>query len=551
MSKEDPRRRPNIIILNPDEMRSDSLGHLGNPAAHTPRMDALAREEGVSFSNAFCQNPVCVPSRCSFLTGLYPHTRGHRTMRHLLHQEEKSLFSELKDAGYYVWINGRGDLYAGQVEGLDKKHADEVYFYDKNEKITPVNPLTMKQVEAQKKEKRNPYMCFEGVVEMDGGPDVPHTLGAIDAILNRTEPNKPLCLFLGWMNPHPEYRIEKKYRDLIDADKIPDRIDYQSCVDKSLMLQKIHELSKTEDVTEEEWRELRAVYLAQCAKVDEMVGMVCDALKEAGEYDNSAIFILSDHGDFTGDYSVAEKAQNSFENCLVKVPLLIKPPKWEKADPGVSESLTELVDFYATVLDYAGVEPSETHFGYTLRPVIEDRSMPNRQYVFCEGGRNPGETHCDEWHSKGGRGPAVGSSLYPKVTAQKDDNCHEKGTMIFDGRIKYIHRPSGRDELYDLFEDPGECRNIIASADQELLYRLKSKMLDWYQQTCDIVPKKLDERNSFEQTWTFVRGICPPGKEEKVREYLKTGVEWPDALRYCVELWMQIGKEGNYDETLL
>ena len=78
-----------------------------------------------------------------------------------------------------------------------------------------------------------------------------------------------------------------------------------------------------------------------------MVGMVCDALKEAGEYDNSAIFILSDHGDFTGDYSVAEKAQNSFENCLVKVPLLIKPPKWEKADPGVSESLTELVDFYA------------------------------------------------------------------------------------------------------------------------------------------------------------------------------------------------------------
>ena len=62
--------KPHIIIFNPDEMRADSLGHLGNPAAHTPFLDRFAREEAVSFSRAFCQNPVCVPSRCSFFTGL-------------------------------------------------------------------------------------------------------------------------------------------------------------------------------------------------------------------------------------------------------------------------------------------------------------------------------------------------------------------------------------------------------------------------------------------------------------------------------------------------
>ncbi len=64
--------RPHIIIFNPDELRADALHHLGNPAAITPNLDRLAAEEGVSFSRAYCQNPVCVPSRCSFFTGLYP-----------------------------------------------------------------------------------------------------------------------------------------------------------------------------------------------------------------------------------------------------------------------------------------------------------------------------------------------------------------------------------------------------------------------------------------------------------------------------------------------
>ena len=88
-----------IVIFNPDEMRVDSMSHMGNRAARTPNLDKFAREEAVSFSNAFCQNPVCVPSRCSFMTGLYPHTNGHRTMSYLLHRGEDSLLKELKDSG--------------------------------------------------------------------------------------------------------------------------------------------------------------------------------------------------------------------------------------------------------------------------------------------------------------------------------------------------------------------------------------------------------------------------------------------------------------------
>ena len=74
------QKQPNIVYFVADQLRSDAIAHHGNAASITPNIDKIL-EEGVSFENAFCQNPVCVPSRASFLTGLYPHTTGHRTYK--------------------------------------------------------------------------------------------------------------------------------------------------------------------------------------------------------------------------------------------------------------------------------------------------------------------------------------------------------------------------------------------------------------------------------------------------------------------------------------
>jgi arylsulfatase A-like enzyme len=90
--------KPHIIYFVADQLRSDALHHLGNPASQTPNMDSLA-EEGVSFQHAYCQNPVCVPSRTSFLTGLYPHTTGHRTMHFLQNEDEPNILKEMKNNG--------------------------------------------------------------------------------------------------------------------------------------------------------------------------------------------------------------------------------------------------------------------------------------------------------------------------------------------------------------------------------------------------------------------------------------------------------------------
>lgn len=508
--------KTNIIIINPDEMRWDAMGHAGNAAARTPFLDSFATTEAVSFSNAYCQNPVCVPSRCSFLTGLYPHVLGHRTMNYLLREGETSLFQELKDAGYYVWMNARNDLVAGQHPGLAASHASEIYY---GEKIKiDMAALAKSRVVGRNHGNTFPYSHFQGLSDGRSDNDMRDALAAIERITHPVD-DRPLCLFLGWTNPHPPYQVEEPYFSAIHRDTPWPRISYRETSGKSRMIRNLRIASGLENYPEEDWTELRAVYLAQCNKVDTMFKMVCDALKQAGIYDNSAIFFLSDHGDFCGDYELAEKAQNSFENCLVKVPLLIKPPKGDSLDAGITGSLAELVDFYATALDYADITSNHDHFGKSLRPILGNRGATIRSFVCAEGGRMPYEAQCIEANVPGA---FSGGAYAARQETEKDDLSHEKGTMIFDGHYKYIHRPSGENEFYDLGEDPGERKNLFDEMRHSpILLGLKDALLDWYQQTCDIVPKDYDNRFTAERVWASVQNFCPEALEPKVKTYIQ------------------------------
>lgn len=514
--------KPNIIIFNPDEMRWDTMSHMGNPAARTPFLDAFARTEAVSFSNAYCQNPVCVPSRCSFFTGLYPHVNGHRTMQHMLRQGDSTLLSELKNAGYYVWMNDRNDLLAGQVPGIMNQHADEV-FYASLSKPGP-GPEDA-GIRGQLGDK-NFYSHFSGKLKQDENgrnynSDDATVDAAIDRILHPVS-DKPLCMFLGLMFPHTPYGVEEPYFSAIDRSKLPRRAGIGT--QKPQMEARLRELMAMDAYTEEDWDELRAVYLGMCMKVDHQFQRLCDALKQAGIYDNTAIFFFSDHGDYAGDYSIPEKSQNTFEDCLTRVPLLIKPPKGQGVDAGITDSFAELVDFYATAMDYAGVEPDHDHFGKSLRPIIEDRTVQLRDYVFCEGGRMPYEQQCDEYHAAAGTGAIPRGSMYwPRQNAQLDDEAHAKGTMIRDRAYKYIHRTNGAHELYDLKADPLEEHNIYSAAYAELILGYRSKLLDWYQATCDVVPRSYDSRMPPDILWARFEKMCDPAWAEEIREMIYAG----------------------------
>ena len=530
-------KRPHIIIFNPDEMRSSALAHLGNPAAVTPNLDAFAASEAVSFRNAYCQNPVCVPSRCSFFTGLYPHVHGHRTMSHLLRPGETTLLKELKDAGYYVWMNDRNDLTAGQVPGWTESHADKIYYGGQEKQGPgPENPEPRGEPGG-----KNYYSHYEGKLKLDergvnyNGDD--EVVDAAIACIRDLPEEQPLCMFLGLTYPHAPYRVEEPYFSAIDRAKLPPRIRASDCTGKAKILSEIRKYAGMDDYTDADWDELRAVYQGMCMKIDAQFGRLMAALKEAGIYDDCAIFFFSDHGDFAGDYDLPEKCQNSFEDCLTRVPFLIKPPKGTVVDPGISDSLTELVDFYATAMEFAGVAPSHTHFGRSLRPVLADRGAKVRNYAFCEGGRQPGETHCDEYHLEGGGVASTVTPYWPKQRAQSDDEAHAKGIMIRGARYKYISRTLGDDELYDLREDPGETTNRIQDpALADVLTQMRLEMLKWLQATDDVVPFDHDARFTPEMLWARVRGMVPPEKTDEVKQMIADGINFPMLMHYCREL---------------
>ena len=536
-------RHPHIIIFNPDEMRADALGHLGNPAACTPRLDAFARQDAVSFSHAYCQNPVCVPSRCSFFTGLYPHVRGHRTMNYLLRPGEETLFGTLRRAGYHVWMNDRNDLCAGQYPGWLQSQCDELFCAGQ----VPPAPGPIDPDQRGKPGGRFYYSHYEGRLATDAqGRNYTADDEAVDAAIRRIEQwkpgDKPLCLFLGLFYPHPPYQVEDPYFSAIDRGKLPPRIRWEDCSGKSRMMELYRRYQNLQDLTEAEWDELRATYLGMCSKIDAQFGRLCDALRQAGLYEDSAIFVLSDHGDFTGDYGLAEKAQNCFEDCLTRVPLLVKPPAGIPGDPGISDGLVELVDFYATVLDLAGIQAEQPHFGHSLRPQLADRSAPARRYAFCEGGRLPGEWQADEYHQANGSVARPQDVYWPKKQAQADDTAHAKATMVRSARYKYICRTAGSDELYDLQEDPAERVNRIGDpALSGVTAELKGALLQWLQTTSDIVPFDFDRRQTDEMLWHKVRPLIPPGHEDEVRAKIREGTGIAQLFVYCQELRKQHG----------
>lgn len=531
-------KKPHIIIFNPDQMQNAALGHMQeNPAAQTPFLDAFAGSEAASYRNAFCQNPVCVPSRCSFLTGLYPHVHGHRTMNHMLQPQESSMLQELKEAGYHVWMNARNDFLPAQVDGIFDQHVSEIFYG--GDIPPPPGPETVSEAFPHLK---NPYSHYGGKLPTgkDGryyGTDDEVVDAAIRRIQNPVE-DKPMCLFIGLFNPHPAYQVEEPYYSAIDRAGLPPRSLRAAGSTEPKIEGMIRQRQGMEDCTDAEWNELRAVYHGQCLKVDAMFRRLCDSLKEAGIYDDSAIFFFSDHGDYQGQFGLSEKNQNTFCDLLVRVPFLVKPPKGIAVEPGINKNLVELVDFYATAMDFAGVQPGHTHFGRSLRGSIANPALPVREYTCCEGGRRAGEVHCDESHTSGPDGIQPGSHYWPRVKSQEDDTAHTKATMLRTARHKYVRRLYEGDQLFDMKADPGETTNLIDEPTlQGVLLDMKEQMLSWYQDTCDVVPFRYDARFSKEMIWHRAKNICPPEYAAQVRAMIDQGDKTMfEILAFCQKL---------------
>lgn len=490
--------KDNMILFVADQMRSDTLHHLGNPASITPNLDSLAKE-GISFQHAYTQAPVCVPSRCSFLTGLYPHTTGHRTMHYLQDPNDPNILKEMKKNGYeVVWI-GRNDIIPS-----DRNKAEYCdYYFDGIHPESHLEPLPNPsfanypkaihlQDDRYDMQDDRYYSFYYGELDAKSARKTFDWNCVDQAIqfLNQRKSTKPLFLYITLMFPHPPYECEDPWYHMIDRNHLfPRRPDIETLPNKPSMLYGIRQNQHMQTWTDERYNELRATYLAMVSRFDHQFGMLKECLIQNQLYDTSNIFVFSDHGDYTGDYGIVEKVQNCFENPISNVPLIVKPSKTYQVTPRISQSMVELIDLPSTFAQIANFDLSYQQYGKSLVHLFNQEET-HKPYAYCEGGRNHQETQCMEL------GHDERSPYYPRLSQQAlEGPQHTKATMMTNQKYKYVKRQYELDEFYDLEKDPFELDNQIQNPDyQQIILQMKLDMLDWYQHTCDFVPNRKDKR---------------------------------------------------------
>jgi len=468
----------NIIYVNPDEMRGSVLGCYGHPLVQTPNFDRLAAE-GTRFDQCHVQHTVCTPSRCSFMTGWYPHTAGHRTLWYPLQEHEPNSMRYLKEAGYEVHWFGKNDCLAPDAFESSVTRVYGAGGSGKSENVF---------------ERGEPgfFSFLHG--EMDGPPrDEEFFARAIEYLQGRKEDDPPFFMFLATSFPHPIYHVPQPWQDMYDPDDLPP-LRPELLEGQADFHRLIREYRDLDAVDEKTLRKIMAVYLGMVSYVDHLLGLLLDALEETGLAESTAVMAFSDHGDWAGDYGLVEKWPSGLDDCLTRIPLIVRVPG--KAQGHVVEEPVELFDIVPTTLELAGVEARHTHFARSLMPQLEGAPGDPERAVFAEGGYDTHEPHCFEGKRSDGVAGDPKSTYYPKGMQQQErpeSVC--RAAMMRTATHKLVWRTSGEHELYDLVVDREELKNVIGKEGYaEVQRELERRMLDWYVHTADVVPFEPDPR---------------------------------------------------------
>ena len=475
----------NFLTFIPDELRADALGCYGNSRISTPNFDRLAAE-GTRFEQCHAQHPVCSPSRCSFMTGWYPHVRGHRSLWNLLKPDEPNLLRYLKNTGYDVFFTGKNDLLAAD------SYADSVTATE----VPTRSPLhdQVRWATTPPYERNDPrYYSFlynkDTVPKFEQLTDVALVDSAARFI--RSRPSRPYALFVNSIFPHCPYYSPAEFFNRIDPASLPP-LRPSGLPGKPDFHELIRRYRRLGELDEATLRKIRAVYYGMTEVADRCLGMLLDALDDSGQKESTAVITFSDHGEWAGDYGLVEKWPSCLDDTHTRVPLIARIPGGESGHT-VREQV-ELVDVLPTVLDLAGVEATHRHMGRSLVPQLQGAAGDPTRHVFAEGGYDLEDLSAFEGAPGDLADPA--GVYWPKGRQQQEHPesvC--RAVMIRSLTHKLIHRPRGQSELYDLASDPQElCNRHGAPALAAVQADLEKRLLNWFALTSDVVPAHKDKR---------------------------------------------------------
>jgi choline-sulfatase len=241
-------------------------------------------------------------------------------------------------------------------------------------------------------------------------------------------------------------------------------------------------------VSPDVYRMIRATYLDKTAYVDWLLGELMESIERTNHKDDTSLFVLSDHGDYAGDFGLVEKWPSGMERCLTHVPLIARVPGG-KAAHRIAEPI-ELFDFMATSLELAGTQASHPHFARTWMPQILGGEGDHERGAFTEGGFNTYEPQCFE------PVPVKNTWYYDRLHLQiAEPETVSRVAAVRTAEYTSVSRPQGISELYLRRNDPEERHNRFGDESLVAVQRnAEQRLLRWYVNTTGIAPIDRDPR---------------------------------------------------------
>ncbi|MDP6445769.1 MAG: sulfatase-like hydrolase/transferase [Pirellulaceae bacterium] len=440
--------RPNLLWYCTDQQRFDTIAALGNRFVRTPTIDGLVKS-GVAFTHAYCQSPICTPSRSSFMSGLYP-SRVHNTRNgNETFPDWPPLISKLiADSGYRCGMVGKFHL---QSSGLrTEPRLDDGFSY-------------WKFSHAPRDDWEAGHDYADWVRERGGNLDelresadrVPtelhQTTWATECGIEFIEQagDEPWMLNINIYDPHPPFIPPRKYAEEFSEDEMPGPHFREGDLERQRELAAIDFQGEPLAPPDCHAKRQQADYYAMIAQIDDQLARLLAALDDSGQRDNTVILFTSDHGEAMGDHGLFQKGCRFYEG-LVRVPLIFSCPPRYQSDLR-SDALVELLDMTATILDVAGAPLPDYCQGRSLLPILVGEASPDehREFVRCE--------YFDalDPHFTGGTGTFA--TMYR-------NRSHKLS----------VYHSHGLGELFDLERDPWEFDNLWADPQSE---SLKSELI--------------------------------------------------------------------------
>ncbi|NDV58305.1 sulfatase [Bacteroides sp. 519] len=473
--------KPNIVVIMTDQQRADYCGREGFPLEITPYVDGLAREN-VWFDKAYTVMPASTPARCSMFTGRFPnatHVRTNHNVRDINY--EKDLVTVLKENNYKTALVGKNHSY---LKATDLDFWSEYGHWGKNKPTTEGDRIAKNFF---KNDAVGQYLDPSPIPLKDQQPTriVDETIQWIDS-----QKGNPFFVWVSFPEPHNPFQVCEPYYSMFSPEKLPAlKTSRQDAVMKG---EKYRILAALEDAScpnlEQDLPRLRGNYMGMIRLIDDQIKRLIEDLKEKGLYENTIFVILSDHGDYCGEYGLIRKGAGLSES-LARIPMVWAGYgiKNQSKPLDAHVSLADLFPTFCTAIDNSipmGVQ------GRSLWPMLTGKEYPKEEFSSIVvqqgfGGEDFPLTDDLTFEQEG--------SFTPNKIAHFDElnTWTQSGMlrMIRMGDWKLVMNSYGNGELYNLKKDPYEVDNLFgkakyASRQNELL----TKLMAWELRLQDPLP---------------------------------------------------------------